>query len=156
MSSRSGYWSMGLEEVARTLRPGDPTAITETTAIRKAVLAPEEDVTAYITLGDKDAVTLWLLTDCRRIVRLDFEADHARHRSYPLAHVTFLGGDFDGITSQMTEVAGFDMVRFRFLIHAEEPVDLTLPVSRPNSVAGREEIAFAQKLLGALFTAKAD
>jgi len=144
---------MALEEVARTLRPDDPTTITETTAIRKAVLAPEEDVTAYITMGDNEAVTLWLLTDCRRIVRLDCEADRARHRSYPLAHVTFLGGDFEGIISRMTEVAGFDAVRFRFLVHDDEPVELTLPVSRPNSVAGREEIAFAQKVLGTLFTA---
>ena len=52
----------------------------------------------------------------------------------------------------MTDVAGFDAVQYRFVIHDEMPIELTLPINTPNSVAGREEIEFAQKLLGALFT----
>ncbi|GEM_PF-5019126 len=151
MSSSNWRWDMALEEIARTLRPDDPTTIIETKAIRKAVLAPDEDVTVYITLGDHEAVTLWLLTNCQRVVRLHFAADSMRYRSFPLATITFLGGEIEGTTSRMTEVAGFDMVQFRFVIHDETPIELVLPVSRPNSVAGREEIEFAQKLLGALF-----
>ncbi|MCA1666601.1 MAG: hypothetical protein LC793_04215 [Thermomicrobia bacterium] len=151
MSSGDWRWDMALEEIARTLRPDDPTTITETKAIRKAILAPDEAVTTYITLADHEAVILWLLTNCRRLVRLQFIADRVRHRSFPFAQITFLGGDFEGATSRMTEVAGFDAVRFQFVIHDEMPIELTLPVNRPNCVAGREEIAFAQQLLGALF-----
>ncbi len=152
MSSSYGYWYMALEEVARTLQPDDPTAITETKAIRKATLAPDEAVDAYITLGDHEAVTLWLLTNFRRVVRLQFAANRAHHRSFPLSRITFLGGEIEGTTSRMTDVAGFDAVQFRFVIHDEMPIELTLPVSTPHSVAGREEIEFAQKLLGALST----
>jgi hypothetical protein len=152
MSTPYGYWYMALEEVARTLRPDDPTTITETKAIRKATLAPEEEVLSYITLGDHEAVTLWLLTNFQRVVRMQFAGDRAQHRSFSLAQITFLGGQFTGTTSRMTEVAGFDAVQYRFVIHDEMPIELTLPVNTPNCVAGREEIEFAQKLLGALFT----
>lgn len=155
MSSGDWCWDRALEEIARTLRPDDPTAITETKAIRKAVLAPDEAVTSSITLTDHEAVMLWLLTNCRRVVRLQFIGDRVRHRSFPLEQITFLGGDFEGVTSRMTEVAGFDAVRFQFVIHDEMPIELTLPVNRPNCVAGREEIEFAQQLLGALFAAAA-
>ncbi len=155
MSTSYGYWYMALEEIARTLRPDDPTTITDTKAIRKATLAPEEAVIAYITLGDHEAVTLWLLTNFRRVVRLQFAADRAHHRSFPLSRITFLGGEIEGTTSRMTEVAGFDAVQYRFVIHDEMPIELTLPINTPNCVAGREEIEFAQKLLGALFTAPA-
>ena len=151
MSTAYGYWYMALEEVARTLRPDDPTTITDTKAIRKATLAPDEAVNAYITLGDHEAVTLWLLTNFQRVVRLQFAADRAHHRSFPLSQITFLGGEIEGTTSRMTEVAGFDAVQMRFVIHDEMPIELTLPINTPNSVAGREEIEFAQKLLGALF-----
>ena len=152
MSTPYGYWYMALEEVARTLRPADPTMITDTKAIRKATLAPDEAVDAYITLGNREAVTLWLLTNFRRVVRLQFAADRAHHRSFPLSHITFLGGEITGTTSRMTDVAGFDAVQYRFVIHDEMPIELTLPINTPNSVAGREEIEFAQKLLSALFT----
>ncbi len=152
MSSPYGYWYMALEEVARTLQPDDPTAITETKAIRKATLATDEAVDAYVTLGDHEAVTLWLLTNFRRVVRLQFAANRAHHRSFPLSRITFLGGEIEGTTSRMTDVAGFDAVQFRFVIHDEMPIELTLPVSTPHSVAGREEIEFAQKLLSALST----
>lgn len=155
MSSPYGYWYMALEEVGRTLRPDDPTTITDTKAIRKATLAPDEAVNAYIALGDHEAVTLWLLTSFHRVVRLQFAADRAHHRSFPLSQVTFLGGEIEGTTSRMTEVAGFDAVHYRFVIHDEMPIELTLPVNTPNSVAGREEIEFAQKLLGALYTVPA-
>ncbi len=152
MSSSYGYWYMALEEVARTLRPDDPTTITETKAIRKAALAPEEAVNAYITLGDHEAVTLWLLTNFHRVVRLQFAADRVHHRSFPLARIIFIGGEIEGTTSRATDVAGFDAVQFRFVIHDEMPIELTLPINTPHSVAGREEIEFAQKLLGALAT----
>lgn len=151
MGTPYGYWYMALEEIARTLRPDDPTAITDTKAIRKAALAPDEEVKAYITVGDHEAVTLWLLTNFRRVVRLQFAADRAHHRSFPLSQITFLGGEIEGTTSRMTEVAGFDAVQFRFVIHDEMPIELTLPINTPNCVAGREEIEFAQKLLGALY-----
>lgn len=151
MSSPYGYWYMALEEVARTLRPDDPTTITDTKAIRKATLAPDEAVNAYITLGDHEAVTLWLLTSFHRVVRLQFAADRAQHRSFPLTQISFLGGEIEGTTSRMTEAAGFDAVQYQFVIHDEMPIELTLPVNTPNCVAGREEIEFAQKLLGALY-----
>lgn len=152
MSTPYGYWYRALEEIARTLRPDDPTTITDTKAIRKATLAPDEAVLAYITLGDHEAVTLWLLTNFRRVVRLQFVADRVRHRSFPLSRIIFLGGEIEGTTSRMTDPAGFDAVRFQFVIDDEMPIELTLPVNTPNCVAGREEIEFAQQLLGALFT----
>ncbi len=93
-----------------------------------------------------------MLTNFRRIVQIRFAGDTARHVSIPLSRVTFHGGAIDGITSRMTEVAGFDAVAFRFVLDADEPIELTLPVSVPHSVAGREEIEFAQKLLGALMS----
>lgn len=152
MDSPYGYWYMALEEVARTLHPEDPTLITDTKAIRKAVLAPDEAVTAYITSGDNEAVTLLALTNFRRVVQIRFAGDTVRHVSTPLSRITFLGGAVDGITSRMTEVAGFNAVAFRFVLEGTEPIELTLPMSIPHSVAGREEIEFAQKLLGALYT----
>ena len=142
---------MALEEVARTLRPDDPTLITDTKAIRKAVLAPDEAVNAYMTDGDHEAVTLWALTNFGRVVRIQFSGNTVRHVSIPLSRITFLGGELEGITSRMTEVAGFDTVAFHFVLDINEPIHLTLPMSVPNSVAGREEIEFAQKLLGALY-----
>jgi hypothetical protein len=48
-------------------------------------------------------------------------------------------------------VAAFNAVAFRFVLDAAEPIERTLPISIPHSVAGREEIEFAQKLLGALY-----
>ena len=150
-STHYGYWYMALEEVARTLRPDDPTLITDTKAIRKAVLAPDEAVNAYMTDGDHEAVTLWVLTNFRRVVRIHFSGNGVRHASFPLARITFLGGELEGITSRMTEVQGFERVQFRFVLDGVEPVHLTLPMSVPNSVAGREEIEFAQKVLGALY-----
>jgi hypothetical protein len=146
-----GYWYMALEEVARTLYADDPTVITETKAIRKAILAPDEAVISYITSGDSEGVTLLVLTNFRRVVQIRFAGDTARHVSIPLARIRFLGGAIDGITSRMTEPAGFNAVAFRFVLEAEEPIEMTLPMSVPNSVAGREEIEFAQKLLGALY-----
>ena len=151
MSTPYGYWYMALEEVARTLRPDDPTLITDTKAIRKAVLAPDEAVIAYFTDGDHEAVTLWVLTNYRRVVRIRFAADTVRHISIPLTRITFMGGTIDGITSRMTEVAGFDVVAFHFVLEVGESIELTLPINIPGSVAGREEIEFAQKLLGALY-----
>lgn len=151
MDTPYGYWYMALEEVARTLQRDDSTIITDTKAIRKAILAPDEAVIAYITSGDNESVTLLVLTNFRRVVQVRFAGDTARHISIPLARVTFLGGAIDGIRSRMTEVAGFNAVAFRFVLEAAEPIELTLPMSAPNSVAGREEIEFAQKLLGALY-----
>ncbi|MHB8646653.1 MAG: hypothetical protein ACYDAR_12765 [Thermomicrobiales bacterium] len=150
MSAPNLYWDIALEEIARTLRPDDPTTIIETKAIRKTVLVPDEDVNVYCTFADDDAVTLWLLTSFNRVVRLHFAADTLRYQSFPLAHITFLGCEIEGTTSRMTEVPGFDLIRFRFAIKGAEMIALTLPVSRPNSVAGVEEIEFAQKLLNAL------
>ena len=151
MDTPYGYWYMALEEVARTLHGDDPTIITDTKAIRKAILAPDEAVISYITSGDSEGVTLLVLTNFRRVVQIRFAGDTARHISIPLARVTFLGGAIDGITSRMTEPAGFNAVAFRFVLEAAESIELTLPMSVPNSVAGREEIEFAQKLLGALY-----
>lgn len=151
MDTPYGYWYMALEEVALTLRHDDPTTITDTKAIRKAILAPDEAVLSYITSGDNESVTLLVLTNFRRVVQIRFTGETARHVSVPLSRVTFLGGAIDGITSRMTEVAGFYAVAFRFVLEATEPIELTLPMNVPNSVAGREEIEFAQKLLGALY-----
>ncbi len=151
MDSPYGYWYMALEEVARTLNAADPTAITETKAIRKAVLAPDEAVTAYITTGDYEQVVLYVLTNYRRVVRIAFAGNSVYHVSIPLSNVTFEGGTLEGSTSRMTDVAGFDAVTFRFVLQATERMELTLPMSVPHSVAGREEIEFAQKLMGALY-----
>lgn len=151
MDQPYGYWYRALEEVATTLHYDDPTAITDTKAIRKAILAPDEAVIAYITSGDSEAVTLLVLTKFRRIVQIRFAGETARHISIPLSRVTFHGGAIDGITTRMTEVAGFNAVAFRFVLEADEPIELTLPMSTPHSVAGREEIEFAQRLLGALY-----
>ncbi len=155
MSTPYGYWYRALEEVANTLRPDDPTAITETKAIRKATLAPDEAVIAYITGGDHEAVTLWLLTNFHRIVRLSFAGQSAEHLSIPLTQVRFVGGSMDGTQSRMTDVAGFDAIQYRFVLETADPMHLTLPLSTPHSVAGREEIEFAQKLLGALYSESA-
>jgi hypothetical protein len=152
MDTPFGYWYRALEEVAVTLQRDDPTAITDTKAIRKAILAPDEAVVAYITSGDNEAVTLLVLTDFRRIVQIRFAGDTARHVSIPLSRVTFHGGAMEGITSRVTDAAAFDAVAFRFVLDAAEPIELTLPMSVPHSVAGREEIEFAQKLLGALYS----
>lgn len=151
MDQPYGFWYRALEEIATTLHLDDPTAITDTKAIRKAVLAPDEAVISYITSGDNEAVTLLVLTNFRRLVQIRFAGDTARHISIPLARVTFHGGAIDGITSRMTDVAGFNAVAFRFVLEADEPIELTLPMSVPHSVAGREEIEFAQALLGALY-----
>jgi hypothetical protein len=151
MDSPYGYWYMALEEVARTLNAADPTAITETKAIRKAVLAPDEAVIAYITTGDYEQVVLYVLTNYRRVARIAFTGNSVHHVSIPLTNVIFEGGTLEGSTSRMTDVAGFDAVTFRFVLHAPERVELTLPMSVPHSVAGREEIEFAQKLMGALY-----
>jgi hypothetical protein len=151
VSSPYGYWYMALEEIARTLRPDDPTLITDTKAIRKAVLAPDEAVIAYMTSGDHEAVTLWVLTNYRRVVRIHFSGNGAQFRSFPLTDIHCLGGTIDGIQTRMTEVAGFDAVSIRFVLGTDDAIELALPMSAPNSVAGREEIEFAQKLMGALF-----
>ncbi len=151
MDTPYGYWYRALEEVGITLHRDDPTIITDTKAIRKAILAPDEAVISYITSGDNEAVTLTVLTNFRRVVQIRFTGDTARHTSIPLSHVTFHGGAIDGITSRATDVAGLTAAAFRFVLHADEPIELTLPVSIPHSVAGREEIEFAQKLLGALY-----
>lgn len=150
MDTPYGYWYRALEEVAITLHRDDPTIITDTKAIRKAILAPDEAVISYITSGDNEAVTLTVLTNFRRVVQIRFAGDTARHISIPLSRVTFHGGAIDGITSRATDVAGLTAA-FRFVLHADEPIELTLPMNIPHSVAGREEIEFAQKLLGALY-----
>lgn len=151
MDTPYGYWYRALEEVAMTLQRADPTTITDTKAIRKAILAPDESIISFITSGDNEAVTVVLLTTFRRIVQVRFAGDTARHISIPLSRVTFQGGAIDGITSRVTDVAGFNAVAFRFVLEAAEPIELTLPVSIPHSVAGREEIEFAQHLLSALY-----
>jgi hypothetical protein len=151
MDTPFGYWYRALEEVAVTLQRADPTMITDTKAIRKAIFAPDEAVISYITSGDNEAVTLFVLTNFRRVVQIRFAGDTARHLSIPLSRVTFHGGAIDGITSRVTEAAAFNAVAFRFVLDAAEPIELTLPMSIPHSVAGREEIEFAQKLLGALY-----
>jgi hypothetical protein len=151
MDTPYGYWYRALEEVAQTLQGADPTVITDTKAIRKAILAPEESVVSFITSGDNEAVTVVLLTTFKRIVQVRFAGDTARHISIPLSRVTFQGGAIDGITSRATDVAGFNAVAFRFVLEAAEPIELTLPMSIPHSVAGREEIEFAQHLLSALY-----
>lgn len=144
-----GYWYMALEEVARTMHRDDPERVTATKAIRKAILAPDEAVRAYYTEGDNEGVTLTVLTDRRRVVIIRFAGETARHVSVPLARIRFLGGAVDGITTGATEVAGLDAAAFRFVLDTgDAPVALTLPVSPINSVAGREETEFAQKLLG--------
>jgi hypothetical protein len=151
MDTPFGYWYRALEEVAVTLQRADPTMITDTKAIRKAIFAPDEAVTSYITSGDNEAVTLFVLTNFRRVVQIRFAGDTARHLSIPLSRITFHGGAIDGITSRVTEAAAFNAVAFRFVLDAAEPIELTLPMSIPHSVAGREEIEFAQQLLGALY-----
>lgn len=151
MDTPFGYWYRALEEVAITLQRADPTSITDTKAIRKVIFAPDEAVTSYITSGDNEAVTLFVLTNFRRVVQIRFAGDTARHVSIPLSRVSFHGGAMEGITSRATDPAAFDAVAFRFVLDAAEPIELTLPMSVPHSVAGREEIEFAQKLLGALY-----
>jgi hypothetical protein len=150
-STPYGYWYMALEEVGRTLYRDDFTSVTETKAIRKAVLAPDESVLAYYTDGDNEAVTLTVLTDRHRVVIIRFTGDTARHVNVPLKQIRFLGGAVDGITTRATDVAGMHAAAFRFVFEtAEERIDVTLPVSKINSVAGREETEFAQKLVGEL------
>lgn len=150
-STAYGYWYMALEEVARTLYRDDFTAVTDTKAIRKAILAPDESVIAYYTDGDNEAVTLTVLTDRHRVAIIRFAGDTARHVNVPLRQIRFLGGAVDGITTRATEIAGMHAAAFRFLFETpEEPIEVTLPFSPINSLAGREEIEFAQKLLGAL------
>ena len=78
MDSPYGYWYEALEVVARTLRPDDWGAITATKAIRKAALLPDEAVTAYIADGDRDAVTLIVLTDRGRVVPFAISAAISR------------------------------------------------------------------------------
>jgi hypothetical protein len=142
---------MALEEVARTLYRDDFMQVTDTKAIRKAVLAPDESVLAYYTEGDNEAVTLTVLTDRHRLAIIRFAGDTARHVNVPLQNVRFLGGAVDGITTRATEVPGMHAAAFRFVFETvEDPIAVTLPVSPINSLAGREEIEFAQKLLGAL------
>src|SRR4051812_18676458 len=150
-STPYGYWYMAVEEVGRTLYRDDFASVTDTKAIRKAVLAPDESVLAYYTDGDNEAVTLTVLTDRHRIVIIRFTGDTARHVNVPLKQIRFLGGAVDGITTRATDVPGMNAAAFRFVFEtAEEPIDVTLPLSPINSLAGREEIEFAQKLLGAL------
>ena len=51
----------------------------------------------------------------------------------------------------MTEVGGFDTIAYHFILDAPpEPIPLTLPASPPASIAGKEEIEFAQKLIAAI------
>lgn len=151
MDTPYGYWYEALEIVARTMLRDDYQLMTSTKAIRKAVLLPDEAVTAYITQGDDAGVTLMLLTDHHRFVHVRFTGDEARHFALPLSRIHFLGGAVTGTASQMTEVQGFETVAFRFLLDTlPEPTPLALPAARPNSVGGMEEIAFVQKLLVAL------
>jgi hypothetical protein len=146
-----GYWYMALEEVARTLYRDDFAQVTDTKAIRKAVLAPDESVIAYYTDGDNEAVTLTVLTDRHRVAIIRFTGETARHVNVPLSRIRFLGGAVDGITTRATEVGGLNAAAFRFVFEThDEPLEVTLPQSPINSVAGREEIEFAQKLLGEL------
>jgi hypothetical protein len=142
---------MALEEVGRTLYRDDPTQVTDTKAIRKAVLAPDESVIAYYTDGDNEGVTLTVLTDRNRIAIIRFAGDTARHVNVPLRQIRFLGGAVDGITTRATEIAGMHAAAFRFVFETpDELIDVTLPMSPIHSVGGREETEFAQKLLGAL------
>ena len=150
-STPYGYWYMALEEVGRTLYRDDPTQVTDTKAIRKAVLAPDESVTAYYTDGDNEGVTLTILTDRNRVAIIRFAGDTARHVNVPLRQIRYLGGAVDGITTRATEVAGMHAAAFRFVFETpDERIEVTLPMSPINSVGGREETEFAQKLLGAL------
>jgi len=142
---------MALEEVGRTLYRDDPTQVTDTKAIRKAVLAPDESVTAYYTDGDNEGVTLTVLTDRNRVAIIRFAGDTARHVNVPLRQIRYLGGAVDGITTRATEIAGMHAAAFRFVFETpDERIEVTLPMSPINSVGGREETEFAQKLLGAL------
>ncbi len=151
MDSPYGYWYEALEIVARTMLRDDYTRMTNTKAIRKAALLPDEAVTAYITQGDDDGVTLLLLTDRCRFVRIRFEGDEARFVAVPASDIRFLGGEISGTTSQMTEVQGFATVAYRFVLHTPpEATVLSLPTAAPNSLLGNEEIAFAQQLLAAI------
>ncbi len=153
MDSPYGYWYEAFELVARTLRPEDWEAITATKAIRKAALLPDEAVIAYIVQADHEAVTLTALTDRHRVVRLHFRGESVRHVAMPLTDVRYLGGEVTGLTSGMTEVWGFDAIAYRFALGtAPEATELVLPDAIPNSLAGKEEIAFAQKLIAALTT----
>ncbi len=153
MDSPYGYWYEAFELVARTLRPESWEAITATKAIRKAVLLPDEAVAAYIVQADHEAVTLTALTDRERVVRLHFRGESVRHIAVPLADVRYLGGEVTGLTSGMTEVWGFDALSYRFALGtAPESTELVLPDALPASLAGKEEIAFAQVLIAALTT----
>lgn len=151
VDSPYGYWYEALEVAARTLRPDDWEAITATKAIRKATLLPDEAVIAYIADGDRDAVTLTVLTDRARVVRLHFHGETVQHLAVPASRVRYLGGELTGVTSGMTEVWGFDTISYRFILDTSpEPIALTLPFSPPGSIAGKEEIEFAQKLIAAI------
>ena len=151
VDSPYGYWYEALEVVARTLRPDDWQAITATKAIRKAVLLPDEAVTTYIAEGDRESVTLTVLTDHARVVRFHFHDDAVQHFAVLVSHVHYLGGELTGLTSGMTEVWGFDTISYRFVLDTSlEPIALTLPISPPGSIAGKEEIEFAQKLIAAI------
>ena len=150
-----GYWYEALEVVARTLRPNDPDAITNTKAIRKAVLLPDEAATHYMAqMEDDTTLMLTLLTDRERLVRVRFMGDAAQHLAVPVRRITFLGGEFGGTASGTTEAWGLAPIGYHFLLDVPpEPLTLVLPTAPPNSVGGMEEIAFAQALLTAISSA---